>query len=72
MKIMVIDRFNVLQLTNGLNAFETIIKLVYLGFVINNSGMCEAEIKCTIRMQELPWVECSEYGQITPSEQQPR
>ncbi|XP_077255535.1 uncharacterized protein LOC143893712 [Temnothorax americanus] len=48
-KIMVVDRFNKLELT-GVHSLEVVESFNYLGSTISNNGSCEAEIRKRIGM----------------------
>lgn len=49
-KIMIVDRFNTLQLTDRLNEYELVDSFIYLGSTITNNGNCESEIRRRIGM----------------------
>lgn len=63
-KIMVVDRFNILQLTVTLVTFETVNEFVYLESLNRNSKSCEVEIKHRIRTAKVKQIECTKYGKV--------
>ena len=49
-KLMVVDRFDSIQRSEALNAYETVTEFQYLGSVISNKGNSEPEIRRRIGM----------------------